>query len=683
MKKKEIIFFLVLILIIFALYWNTLDYELIWDTKILLFQDNILLTENLPLWSAFNFGYFHDQIGINNVDFYYRPLLTASFMIENKLWELNSANLRLSNIIIYILSLLFLYLFFRSQSNKNYFAEIAILLFALFPLNIDNIVWVVGRGDLLLLLWASLTFLFLELFVKKRNSVLLILSSFFYLLGLLSKEAFLFFFPFLLLYEWVKRKKISLPYHIFNIVVSILFLVIKNTMLGIKNLGVVISSNFLENIKIVFATLGYYFRSLVFPFYYDVLIPMANVMNFFYVLMGILAILFFAFLLYKSKKNKEIIPPLGLILIFVGGHLYLSFTVLYPFNIYSRYMMIPAIGLAWILSVYLCRIKEKTRIIIVAIILLLFIPSVIINSHAYKTEFSFFQKLSKSFPENSYLLFKMAKIAQEKNDYLTSEVILNRALSFRQKKETAIMVSLLYATIEAKKSSYDKFFQWIGSIENMESSLKIQLAPFIKSKISQEKALVYISQGKTEQAEKLLKQNIQEYENKRDAYEELHRMYMSFGQWDKAEEFEKIMKARFPSFAGVNTIQRKKEFESLPVEKKISFYIHFRNFNKAIEIINSISKSDLPHKILLAKLHYWAGKEKEASGIIDEILSTYPDDYQILNTIGNFYLRDLFRAEEALIHFKKSLEMNKDQPQIFSLVNQLTENYLKRIKKII
>ena len=233
--KRSLIFIAFLIITVFGVYWKTFNYDLIWESKIY-FTQNILFTENHPITSAFKFGYFREQLGAENVDFYYRPLLTASFILENKLWGLKNASLRFTNIIIYILSLIFLYIFLKNQSEKKPFPEIATLLFALYPLNVDNIVWVLGRNDLLLLLWGSLTFLFLELFVKKRKYIYLICSSFFYLLGIFSKEAFIFFLPILFLYEIIKRKKISIPYHLSNIFISMIFFILKNSILGIKNL---------------------------------------------------------------------------------------------------------------------------------------------------------------------------------------------------------------------------------------------------------------------------------------------------------------------------------------------------------------------------------------------------------------------------------------------------------------
>jgi len=678
--KRELIFIIFLTITVFGVYWKTFNYELIWDSKIY-FTQNILFAENHPITSAFKFGYFREQLGAENVDFYYRPLLTASFILENKLWGLKNASLRLTNLVIYILSLVFLYIFFRNQSETKSFPEIATLLFALYPLNVDNIVWVLGRNDLLLLLWGILTFLFLEFFVKKRKYIYLVCSSFFYLLGIFSKEAFIFFLPILFLYELIKRKRLSIPYHLTNIFISMVFFILKNSILGIKNLRFIFSSNLIENIKVAVGSLGYYFRSIIFPVKYDMFLPLQEVTNLLYFLLGILVILFCIFLLYLSKRDIEIIIPLSFIAVFIGGHLLLSFTNLYPFKIYSRYMMIPALGFVWIFVKYISRLHWKVGNSLAFLIFLLFIPSIVINALSYRSELHFFQKARRSSPENSYVHFQIAKAYLERNDYLSAELSLNEALSHGPETETAMLVSLLHADIELRRADYENVFRWLENIERFASSPDLELAPLMKFQISHKKALVYIALGETEYAEKLLKENIARYMNQKESYNLLYRMYIGYNLWEEAENLEKTMKERFPS-VNIDTVRLKNEFSSLSTEGKIGFYIRYRNFHKAIIATKTLSPLNLDHKILLLKLYYGAGKEEEAKKAADEILSEYPDDFKILNAIGNTYLKDLLRVNEALIYFNRSLEMNDNQPEIAYLVYQLTDMYQNKLNKM-
>lgn len=672
MKKKDALFILILIIIVFGLYWKTFSYELIWDTKILI-QQNLLFKENPPLWSAFKFGYFREQCGMGKVDFYYRPLVTASFLLENKLWGLKNTTLRLTNLLLYLLSLVVLYLFFKNQCQKNNFPEIATILFALYPLNVDNIVWIVSRGDLFLLLWGSLTLLFLELHIRKGKPVFLICSSLFYFLGVFSKEAFLFFFPILVLYERIKRKKLSLPYHLVNVLITIFFLILKNGILGIKNLKLVFLPSFWANIKVVLATMGFYLRSLVFPLYYDTFLPQKNVIKWHYIILGIISTLVFLYFIHGYKKGKWIILPLSFILAFMGGHAILVFSSLFPFKVYSRYMMIPALGLVWILTKYLCQIKEKIRLYTVLILILLFIPSIIINAQSYKNEQTYFERALRSSPTDAYILYSLAfYYFDDKKDLLRSESILDKALSHKMRRQTAILVYLLYSDIEFAKADYQRVFTWLEQIKDFQQAPHIQLAPFIRYSINRKEALVNISLGNVAPAEKLLIKNMEEYGNLYEPCIELYNMYIGYNLWDKAEQLEVIMKEKFPSlFINLNTKEIKKRFDSFTLDQKISFYTRFKNFQNAIDLMKNKPHLDLSSQLFLSKLLYRQGKEKEGEKLILDILDENPHDYRILNAIGDLYLRELFRVKKALIYFQESLEMNENQPEIADLVKNL------------
>lgn len=671
MKKRDVLFILLLIIIVFGLYWRTFTYDLIWDTKILMHQ-NILFEENPSLWSSLKYGYFREQCGMGKVDFYYRPLVTASFLLEKKLWGLKNTTLRFTNLLIYILSLVALYFFFKNQTRENYFPEIATTLFALYPLHLDNIIWIVGRGDLLLLLWASLTLLFFDLFIKKRQIVFWICSSLSYFFGIFSKEAFLFFLPILFVYEYIKRRKLSLPYHAINILVTVSFLILKNAILGIRNLNFALLPSLASSIKAAVAAMGFYFRCLAFPLYYDMFLPLEDVVKWPYILLGILFILVSLFFLYRAKKDKEIITPLSIILVFVGGHVVLVFSSLFPFKIYSRYMMIPALGLVWILTKYLCQIKEKIRLYLVLILFLLFIPSIIINAQSYKSELTFFQRASHSSPEDAYILYNLANHYYDKKDPLTAELILDKALSYRMRRQTAILIYLLYSDIEFAKADYPRVFKWLNDIKDFEQAPNVQIAPFIRYSIQHKESLVFISMGDITSAEMLLLKNMKDYENLYEPYIELYNIYIGFNLWNQAERLEVMMKERFPSlFSNLNTREIKKNFDMFTSDQKMSFYIRFHNFQKSIDLIREKSHLDLPHQLLLSKLLYRQGKEEEGEEVIQDLLSENPDNFHTLNAVGNLYLKDLFRVEEALVYFQKSLGINKNQPEIRRLVDHL------------
>ncbi|HUU39295.1 MAG TPA: hypothetical protein VMW46_13955 [Candidatus Desulfaltia sp.] len=680
MKKRDIVFLLFLVVILFGLYWKMFNYELIWDDEVF-FNYNLLFIENHPLSSAFKFGYFSEQLGIHNQDHYYRPLLTASFLLENKLWGIHATTLRMTNLVIFILALAFLYAFLKTQWDKNYFPEIATLLFALFPLNIDNIVWVVGRGDLLLLLWAALTFLCLERYLRKRNLLFLGGSLFFYLLGMLSKETFLLFFPILILYEWSRRKKITWVYHLGNLGITLLVFFIKNAVLGIKSLALSDSAFSSQSFIQVIGTAGYYFRTILFPFSYNMFLPLGRMTGFFYLVFGLLALLFILFVFFLAKKDRGLWLPASIFGVFLAGHVPLIFTTIYPYQIYSRYMMIAALGFIWIVAKLLTRIKEKTRFSIVLLLLLAFMPSLIISANSYKNKATFWQRALKSSPNDPYVLMQSAKTSYENNDYLSAELALNKSLSLSMKRETAIMVSSLYADIELARADYEKVLRWLNSIEEIERDPQVWIAPFIRYQVNAKKAQVYLSRGDQAAAEKLLIDNISAFSSFKEGYSGLYGLYTTTEQWEKAARLETTMKEIFPkSFARIDTASMKTEFRNLPFEKKMTLFIQNRNFSAAVALVNAMPTLDLDHRLLLAKLFYYQGNAEAGEKIIRTILEKAPDDPEILNKAGYFYLSNLIRVREALPYFEKSLSLNPAQPEISYMVDRLKNNYLSNLK---
>jgi Tfp pilus assembly protein PilF len=680
MAKKDIVFLIFLVVILFGLYWKTFNYELIWDDEVF-FKYNLLFIENHPLSAAFKFGYFSEQLGVQNQDHYYRPLLTASFLLENKLWGIHGTTLRITNLMIFILSLVFLYVFLKTQGDKGYFPEIATLLFALFPLNIDNIVWIVGRGDLLFLLWAALTFLCLERYLRNRNILNLGGSLFFYLLGMLSKETFLLFFPILILYELSRRKKITWVYHLSNLGITLSVFFIKNAVLGIKSVALSDSAFSSQSFAQMIGTAGYYFRTILFPFSYDMFLPLGRMTGFFYLIFGLLALLFILFLFFLAKKDRTLRLPTAIFGVFLAGHVPLIFTTIYPYQIYSRYMMIAALGFVWIAARLLTRIEEKTRLSIVLLLLLAFMPSLIISAGSYKNKTAFWERALKSSPNDPYVLMQSAKTSYENNDYLTAELALNKSLSLSMKRETAIMVSSLYADIELARADYEKVLRWLNSIEEIERDPQVRIAPFVRYQVNGKKAQVYLSRGDMAAAEKLLIDNISAFSSFKEGYSGLYGMYTSTEQWEKAARLEKTMKEIFPHyFAKIDTAGMKAEFGNLPFEKKMSLFIQSRNFSAAVALVNTMPALDLDHQLLLAKLFYYQGNPEAGEKIIRAILENAPDDPEILNKVGYFYLSNLIRIREALPYFEKSLSLNLAQPEISYMVDRLKNNYLTKLK---
>ena len=680
MRKKDLFFVVLLAVIVIGLYWKTFSYDFIWDDEIF-FKHNLLFIEHQPLTSALKYSYFSEQLGVQGQDHYYRPLLTLSFLLENELWGIKNITLRLTNLLLFYFSLLFLYAFLKVHSDKSFLPEITTLLFALYPLNSENIVWVVGRGDLFLLLWGSLTLLFFELFQKKGRPLYLAGSSFFFLLGVFSKETFILFLPLLLLYEKVRRRKICWPYHLANASIILLFFFIKNLVLGIKNIRMVYTPNSLENVRVALGTLGYYLRTMIFPMRYDMFLPVSDMSRIIFLAFGLLAVAFIVGLAVWAKKDRDVVLPASLFVLFWLGHIPLIFANILPYQIFSRYMMVAALGLVWLLAHFLMRVKERPRFGIVFLILMLFIPSIVLNAGAFKNSTTFWNRAMRSSPNDAYVLFQAAKTAIENKDYLSAEVDLNRSLGVSMKRETAILVSMLYSDIEMMRADYSRVLRWMASVEEFDKSPEIKIAPFIRYQVNAKKARVFLSQGDVEAAEKLLLENIRGYSTVKEGYSDLYNLYVSQGRWSEAAKLEAAMKSIFPAyFAAIDTAKMEKEFETLPFGKKMTFFIQNRNFRAAVALVGTLPSLDLDHQFLLARLFFYEGKVDEGTKAVQEIIDRNPGDVETINKAGFFYLYNLVRAKMALGYFEQSLALNPAQPEIVVLVGRLKKEYLEKLK---
>ena len=212
MKRNSAWFLLALVMLPLLVYLPTLKHELIWDSKPMILENDLLKGE-FSLSAPFRSGYWASTSQKSSGYDYYRPLMILSFMIEKAVWGLDPFRLRLVNLLIFIAGLFILYFFLSRQTPANGIAETAVLLFALFPLHLDNITWVVGRCDLLMLFFGLLALYLFDLFLARRSVFFGLLAVASYLLALFSKEAALFFLPLFLLHELCQRKRSPYPLH--------------------------------------------------------------------------------------------------------------------------------------------------------------------------------------------------------------------------------------------------------------------------------------------------------------------------------------------------------------------------------------------------------------------------------------------------------------------------------------
>lgn len=665
-KKKEIFFILVLITVLLIIYQHTLKYDLIWDTKTFI-DESFLLKSDMSPFSAFGFGYIYGQLGMQEQSFYYRPLVNMSFMLEKELWGLKNTSLRLTNLFIFLLALIFLFWFFKLQSGDERFPYVAIVLFSLSPLNLENIVWVVGRCDLFVMLWGILTLLFLQLYIEKKRIIYVSGSIIFYALGIFSKETFVFFWPLLVIFQLLRQKRLSWIYHLSTATITLFFFWIKNILLEIGNVHFVVADHIWEYLQTGLSVFGYYFRILIFPFYFDNFSFVNKISSPFYVILGILSIIIVGLAVYVFRKNKRDIFPVFLMVVFLIPYVILAFSTLWPFRISSRYMMVAFLGIAWLAATYICRLKVRLQNIIVVLLIILFGSSIISGMYRYRSERTFWEDALESHPENSFVLLKMANVCYTENDDFTSLYYYNRALKNPMGKTTAIEISIGIAKLAYERCDYQKALDWLNRIQ-------FKLQPYQRFQVVKLQASIYISQAKIDQAEMLLTENMDRFGERRDIYHILYKMFVGYEKWARANDLERLIKHRFSPPHDINTSGLKRIFDQMNADEKRDFYIKHKNYSAAIKLLSQQKRLGMDAEFLMNELYYRMGNSDYPQKWAENMFRQYPHDVEIRNRIGYFYLRRMKRLNDALICFRESLMVNPNQSGIKKLYDYLVRH---------
>ena len=246
---------------------------------------------------------FTTSVYFDKVKYLYRPIFVLSFYLDSKLSSGN-INLKVNHITSLLLHLccvlIFFYFLVCYCDFKLYFALIGSLFFSINIFSVWSAVWLSGRCDLLLFIFAFSSFIF---FIKSNENnnvvvknVFLILHFILFFLALLSKETAVVLPIVCLIFVYIKGYKIKLNYLCYMLVYVLYYLIYTNDVHLVRQfVG-------LFDIKIFFYMICDYLSA---PFYVSTpkIISPYNSLTLF---KGISIIIFFFIAVMNSKEKKII-----------------------------------------------------------------------------------------------------------------------------------------------------------------------------------------------------------------------------------------------------------------------------------------------------------------------------------------------------------------------------------------
>lgn len=572
--QKRYIGIIILSLMVFAAYGNSLSGGFIWDDEVLI-VNNRLLEDFKYIPEVFK-SELHPDTSTN----YYRPLETISFLADYSVYKLNPFGYHLTNILLHLLVGIFLFLLLY-EMTKNYFLSLSTsLLFLVSPIHTEAVSYISGRADplaglcILISLWSYSVFLKMNQagicgshpVIHRGFSVkgFYLLSVFFAILSLLAKElavvsplALLWLDCFIVNTGEARTARIKRVFPFFLIVLIYLFLRMSllnysfgNPLLTKKGFAI-LTIGLAERAFIFFKTLVIYLGSLFIPFNLHLgrLIETEKIYLFHWAgLVIFLALCLFLILKHRAAHAK-------------GKNLFL-FSVLwffiwlapqsafmFPKVMADHFLYLPSIGVFLMVAMYLNTLggQQKAKVFLALIVFYCLLFTWFYNSK-WRQELIFFVWTSRFTPNNYEVRDRLAKIylgLNRADDAISEYKLILDPLGTTKAKEGFILFSdevLSHPLLEEKREIVSNAFYNLGVIffsQGRETDAKrayeCALAVNPRSAYAcNNLGLIYEKMGNFSQAQEFFQRAINLDGRYTQAYNNLAGLYATKGDFKKA-----------------------------------------------------------------------------------------------------------------------------------------------------
>lgn len=393
--KKNLINYLLIFLGAIIIYGVTVFFNYTY------LDDQSLILENQAVLSSFtNVGQlFSEDVFFSDNNFYYRPLLNFSFMIEAQFAGPWPWLYHLSNIIFHALATCLLFTILLLLGASLLKSRFLSLLFLIHPALISTVAWIPGRNDSLLAVFVLTSFLFFIRLLKDKKIRFFSLSLVFYLLALFTKETAIFL-PLLLLFYYLFlskekfKKQEGLLFTLAIMTLTFLWFLFRSLAIdtGIGSFGEIMNS-ILHYSPLFIVSLGKFF--LPFNLAPISLLFEANI------IFGLVSMLFLSLLALNKNIEKRYLAfgLLWFILFLLPALLNPDPIMSYQLMMLEHRLYLPFIGLIFILISFKIKLDFKYIKIskaLAAVILLLFITITFSKLPYYRDSLSFWHYALKT-----------------------------------------------------------------------------------------------------------------------------------------------------------------------------------------------------------------------------------------------------------------------------------------------
>ncbi len=145
-KDHSLIFISVIVLFGLVAYWNALENKFVYDDEDIITNNEWLQTSR-DLTVLFDSRYF-SLTG----EYTYRPVVTATVLLDYSVWRLNPFGHHLTNLLLHLATVVIMFLFLRELSRSPIVAFVATLLMGIHPVMSEAVNAIAFREDILVTL---------------------------------------------------------------------------------------------------------------------------------------------------------------------------------------------------------------------------------------------------------------------------------------------------------------------------------------------------------------------------------------------------------------------------------------------------------------------------------------------------------------------------------------------------
>ncbi|HOY32579.1 MAG TPA: tetratricopeptide repeat protein [Bacteroidales bacterium] len=357
LKRKKICI-IILVLLTAVLFSNTFQNDFTnWD-------DNDYVTENQHIRSLSPNG-LKDIFSVF-VSSHYHPLTLLSLAINFKLNGLHASGYIIGNILLHVLSVVFVFLIFLKLTNKNEIAFITALLFAIHPMRVESVVWISERKDVLNHFFYLFSLFFYLKYLKEGCSAKnYIIALILFICSILSKVTAASLPVLFFAFDYYTGRKFSyklildkLPFFAIAVVMGIVAIIAQSH--SEPNAPPLLDKLFLATYAVTFYIVKFFtplFQSAVIPFpeKAGAFLPFKYYLSFL-----IVPVLITVFFILKKEYRREYVFTVLFFLIPLGA--LLTKYPIGPAYLAERYTYLPHIGLAYFTGFLYLKLQEKFKL---------------------------------------------------------------------------------------------------------------------------------------------------------------------------------------------------------------------------------------------------------------------------------------------------------------------------------